>query len=80
MMSPQMINMNERTNLEVLIYAWDDLRIFFDPRRHYRLSYHLLCAFIYDQEIAAHVEGFTSATKVADKTPYHFELLSTKAR
>uniref|UniRef100_A0AAV1V8K8 Uncharacterized protein n=1 Tax=Peronospora matthiolae TaxID=2874970 RepID=A0AAV1V8K8_9STRA len=60
-------------------YAGDDLLKFCDPQRKAKLSQHLVCALVYDREIAALVEGVPADTRVSEKLRSHFHLLSTNA-
>ena len=80
MLAPLIDNMDDWTKLEARSYAGDDLLKLCDPRRRSRLSHHLLCALLYDKEIAALVEGFSSVTRVAGKIRSHFKLIATNAK
>uniref|UniRef100_A0AAV1UAZ0 Uncharacterized protein n=1 Tax=Peronospora matthiolae TaxID=2874970 RepID=A0AAV1UAZ0_9STRA len=60
-------------------YAGDDLLKFCDPQRKAKLSQHLVCALVYDREIAALVEGVPADTRVSEKLRSHIHLLSTNA-
>lgn len=79
MLSPLMDNLDDWKKLEALNYAGDDLLKLCDPRRRSRLSQHLLCALLYDREIAALGDGLSLETNVADKIRSHFQLIATNA-
>ena len=80
MLAPLIDNMDDWTKLVARFYAGDDLLKRCDPRRRSRLIHPLLCALLYDQKIAALVEGFSLVIRMADKIKSHFNLIATKAK
>ena len=62
-LAPLLDSSDDWNKLKAKNYAGDDLLRLCDPQSRARFSYHLLCALLYDHEIAALVDGTSSGPR-----------------